>query len=261
MRSTNLLFLIFPFILQTIVWPTTRFFFWIFLRLKVVGLNNLEGLPKGVIFTLNHTSELDPILVPASLPFFSKFMPMFYVSRPREFYKNSGWRQLFYGGFFFKLLGAHSAISGYKDYGVSLSNHIHIIQRRHSLIIFPEGHKTLDGNVMVNEAHGGVAFLAEKTGLPIVPVCISGAFKMNLKDCLLRRRQVTVIFSRPVYASDVFNMAFLLNDSDNRYKAAARSVLGLIAKIQSSLVTNSSIRYNKSPQLKIVSAAALTKSK
>src|SRR3990167_11455141 len=103
MRSSNPIFLNLPLILQTAIWPIMRPLFWFFLHLKIIGCENLRSLPKGVIFASNHTSELDAILIPASLPFLSRFMPMFYVSRPREFYKNSGWRQLFYGGLFFKL--------------------------------------------------------------------------------------------------------------------------------------------------------------
>lgn len=231
MRSTNPIFLISPLILQTAIWPATRFFFWFFMHLKVSGLENLKNLPKGIIFVSNHTSELDPIIVPASLPFLSKFMPMFYVSRPKNFYNNSGWRQFFYGGFLFKLWGSHSAISGYKDYGVSLSNHIHIIQRRHSIVIYPEGKKTLNGEVMINEAHGGVAFLAEKTGLPIIPVYIHGHFKITLKDYIFRRRHVSIFFGRPIYAREIFQSAVISSLNDNRYKATARKVMEKVARL------------------------------
>ena len=229
MRSTNPIFLNSPLILQTAIWPFTRPLFWFFLHLKVIDLENLNNLPKGVIFASNHTSELDAILIPASLPFLSKFMPMFYVSRPKEFYKNSGWRQFFYGGLFFKIWGSHSAISGYKDYGVSLSNHIHLIRRRHSLIIYPEGRKTVDGKIMINEAHGGVAFLAEKTGLPIIPIYISGHFKITLKDFLFRRRHVSIVFGRPVYSKEL-----LANQTgtDNKYKSASRKIMKTISDMQ-----------------------------
>lgn len=230
MRSTNPIFLSSPLLLQTAIWPATRFFFWFFIHLKVTGLENLKNLPKGVIFACNHSSEMDAIIIPASLPFLSRFSPMFYVSRPREFYQNSGWRQLIYGGLFFKLWGAHSAISGYKDYGVSLSNHIHIIQRRHSLIIYPEGRKTLDGKVMINEAHGGVAFLAEKTGLPIIPVYIGGHFKITMKDYLLRRRHVSIAFGRPIYSKDLFEN-LVLGQDENRYKTASKKILGAISDL------------------------------
>ena len=162
MKLAKRFFLASPLVLQTAVWPVVRPLLWFFCHLSVDGLENLKNLPAGVIFTANHTSELDPIFLPASLPFLSRFMPMFYVSRPRSFYKTSGWRQFFYGRFLFKLWGAHPAISGYRDYGLSLALHIQVIRCRKSLFIFPEGRKTIDGKVMVENAKGGAAFLADR---------------------------------------------------------------------------------------------------
>ena len=106
---------------------------------------------------------------------------------------------------FFKLWGSHSAISGYRDYGVSLSNHIQIIQHRHSMIIYPEGITTPTGEVMIEWAHGGVAFLAEKTGLPIVPIYIQGVRRMKFwKKFILRRRRARIVFGKPIYARELF---------------------------------------------------------
>jgi 1-acyl-sn-glycerol-3-phosphate acyltransferase len=230
MKNIEKIFLFTPLILQTAIWPITRPLFRFFLHLKVEGLENLEKLSPGVIFAANHTSELDPVLVPASLPFLSKFMPMFYTSRPKDFYKTSGWRQILYGGTLFKLWGAHSVISGYKDYGISLSRHIHIVQRGHSLLIFPEGKTTRTGNVMIEEARGGVTFLAEKTELPIVPILLTDLYKMGFWDFVLRKRFVRVIFGRPLYARDLV----LKNDHDpeiNYYKETSKNILKIVSEL------------------------------
>ena len=72
-------------ILQTLVYPFT----WIALRyfadIKVLGRENLYSMKHGAIFAVNHSSELDPILVPATLRPMSRLMPMFYISRERSF--------------------------------------------------------------------------------------------------------------------------------------------------------------------------------
>ncbi len=222
MRSTNKLFFYSPLLLQNAIWPITRPLLRFFIRYEIQGLENLKNLPKGIIFAANHSSELDTILVPAALPFFSRFMPIFYVSKPKEFYVNSGWRQFLYGGFIFKLWGAHSTISGYKDYGISLSPHIHIIQHGHSVLIFPEGKKTKTGEVVVDEARGGVAFLAEKTEFPIVPVFISGVFNMRIIDFLFRRRKVSITFGKPIYAYELLGHS---PTGENKYKLAAKQIL------------------------------------
>lgn len=162
----------------------------------MAGLENLRGVPPGVIFALNHASELDPIVLPASLPFLSRFSPMFYTSRERTFYDTSGWRQIFYGGFFFKIWGAHPVLAGGRDYRASLASHIAIVRSGGSVCIFPEGGKTDDG--APKPAHGGVAFLAAEAGAPVVPVRADGLFKITPADFFLRRRRVTLTFGAPL---------------------------------------------------------------
>ncbi len=153
-----------------------------------------EGTRKrGVIFVANHGSELDPILIPASLPFLSPLMPMFYTSRGSEFYKNSKWRKYFYGGLLFKLWGSHSLHSGSHDYALSLATHIYLLGEGKSLCMFPDGRKTSDADIG-SIAHGGVGYLAWKTRATIVPVRIIGVHQTRLGDFLLRRRKVVVIF-------------------------------------------------------------------
>ncbi len=178
---------------------------------------------QGVIFAANHSSELDPILVPAALPFLSPLLPIFYVSRPRVFYKTSGWRQFLYGGLLFKLWGAHSvrpAVGG-ADYAQSLAAHIQILKIGGSVLIFPEGRKTRDGNIQ-REAHGGVAYLARTTGMPVVPVRIFGDFNMTLGDFFLRRRRIVVVFGTPIS---------LAENALADYKQDAQAILAKIAAI------------------------------
>lgn len=229
----NTLYRISPLILQTIIWPPTRFLFWFFLRLRVRGLEYLTDLPAdgqavpvGVIFALNHSSELDPIILPASLPFLSPLMPMFYTSRERRFYENSGWRRIFYGGFFFKLWGSHPVLSGAHDYARALAAHVKILRAGGSVCIFPEGKKTADGSI--GTAHGGVAFLSAETGAPVVPVGIKGLFKMTMLDFLFRTRHAEIIFGEPLWPRDLVSVSSpgVLN-----YKAGAALMLKKISEL------------------------------
>ena len=174
-------------------------------------------------------------------------MPMFYVSRPRNFYIHSGWRKYFYGGIIFKVWGAHPAVSGNHDYEISLRTHLDILHNGKSLLIFPEGRKTRTGDVQVNDARGGAAYLSEMTGLPIVPVFMKGLYKMSLGDFLFRRREVIITYSKPVYPAEFITVYF---DSkilgDNRYKAATREILRIISNLDGS--KNSAISLNIFPK-------------
>jgi len=195
-----------PLILQTLIWIPTRIYFRLFYSYSIKGLENLKNIKqkdkRGVIFAVNHSSELDPIMIPASLPFLSKLMPMFYVSREQKFYSNSGWRQHIYGGRFFNFWGAYTAYTGLKNYELSLRHHIKILEDGRSLCIFPEGKKTRDGSI--GEGKAGVSFLAHKTNSIIVPTKINGLFKPLAKKDKLGRTRLGVIFGEPLFSENLF---------------------------------------------------------
>ena len=144
-----------PFIIQKLVWVPTRIILTIFGHIEIRGLENLKEIETNAIFACNHASELDPFLVPVSLSIISRFSPMFYTSREKSFYVNSGWRKIFYGGIFFKACGSYPVLAGLHDYAKSLENQIRIVNAGGNLCIYPEGRKTRDGNIQ--PAKGGVA--------------------------------------------------------------------------------------------------------
>lgn len=216
-----------PFILQTLVWIPTWLVLGFFARLKVVGNNNVKNLPQGAIFAANHASELDPILLPASLNPFSSVMPIFYVAREREFYEKVGFSKYVYGGLWFKLWGAYPAYTGKKDYAFSLQEHIKILNAGKSILMFPEGEKSKNGEV--GNGKGGIAFLAHVAQRPIVPVALYGHFKMRPIDLLLRRRRIIVRYGKPLYLKDLFPDLNHITISD--YKKAAQLVMVKISEL------------------------------
>ncbi len=232
-------FLYSPLILQTAIWPIVRPLFLFFLHLKIHGLENLRLAntygrkyllkKRGVIFAVNHSSELDAVLVPASLPFLSHLMPMFYTSREQQFYKKSGWRQMLYGGLLFTLWGSHALHSGKRDYERSLQTHITILEKGRSVCIFPDG-KRLPESEICSIAHGGIGYLAWKTGAPIVPVRISGAYHTTPADFFLRKRSVSVSFGLPLSRVDLFGENETAPTPD-ACKEAAQQVLRVIKNL------------------------------
>lgn len=195
--------LLLPNILQRAIWVPTRIALRFFLRLKINGLQNLAGLARGgTIFAVSHTAELDVFVLPGSFPFLSRFLPMFYLSRGREFYDESGWRQRFYGGSLFTIFGAHPVPTGLHDYERSLAAHLKILAAGKSICVFPEGGVSHDGTLQ--KGKGGVGYLAWKSGCPVVPVFISGIRKLTLDDFFLRRRRASIAFGKPVSSEELF---------------------------------------------------------
>jgi 1-acyl-sn-glycerol-3-phosphate acyltransferase len=190
-----------PLFFQKLVWVPVRLSLWFFCRLKVIGLENLEGLRAPVIFAPNHTHELDPALLPASLPFWSRFSPVIGASREKEFYASLGWRRHFYGRWFFIIWGGYPVFAGLRDYEKAVANHIRLINLESTLCIFPEGAKSYDGTIQ--HAKGGIAYMAERTDCPIIPVGISGMYGMTMMDFLLRRHSVVVHFGPALFQKDI----------------------------------------------------------
>lgn len=188
---------ILPWILQMgllffLVKPLYRFF----LKVRIIGLDSLANCKSNFIFASNHSSELDPTIIPYCMPMFSHSLPMFYVSKNKDFYDRSGWRSIFYGGLIFKMLGAFPVVSGLKNYSLSMNDHAQIIKDGYSLHIFPEGLRTIDGKL--GQGRGGVSYLSMDTNTPIIPVGIVGLFDLDLKKFFSKNSEVIVSFGRPM---------------------------------------------------------------
>lgn len=218
-----------PLVLQKLIWIPTRLILWFFTHLEISGLDNLKGIKTNVIFACNHSSELDPFFVPASLPMFSRFSPIYYTSREKSFYSNSGWRQIFYGGLFFKTWGSYPVLVGLRDYEKSLATHVKIIKEGGNVCIFPEGGTTKDG--LLRPAKGGLSYLAKTTRIPIVPVAIKGVFGMTMRDFLMRTRRIKVIFGKPVTIDELYQESFDRSLSEDVHKMMSQLVMNRISAL------------------------------
>ena len=220
-----------PFISQRLTWLPTRLLFNFFGSMEIKGLENLDELKTNFIIASNHTSETDPILIVASLPFFSRHLPIFFVSREKSFYSHMGWRKFIYGGLLFKMWGAFQAHVGLKNYHLSLSDHIQILKSGKNILIFPVGTRNLQG--LPRKATGGVSFLARETNLPIIPTLIQGVENLSLKNFFTFKKNIRVTFGRPLYTADIFKDPnnIILNEQQNDYELASQVIMEKIFKL------------------------------
>ena len=201
----------------------------------MVGIEHIKNLKAPVIFAPNHSNELDAVLLPLALPFLGRFSPLFYVAREREYYKHPvfKWRGYLYGGFGFMLLGAYPILAGKKNYALALAGHLKILGDNGSVCIFPEGSFTKTGELGI--PHGGVAYLSFASGRPVVPVYISGTYKLSLKNMLLRRVFIRIEFCQPLAPQDLF-VSPTAEPSIEEYHEAAEKIFGKIREARESHV-------------------------
>ena len=220
-----------PSFFQHLVWLPFRVFAYVCGSAKISGIEHVKAVKCNAIVASNHVTELDPLVIVACLPFLSNLLPLIYVVKNKGFYSSnwSGLRKVFYGGTIFQIIGGYEAYSGLNDYEKALTNHLKVIDKGLSVCIFPVSRIHTDG--AYRQARGGVAYMAAKTGLPIIPVHIQGVNQQTtLRDYLRRKPKLTIAFGKPIYAKEIFKEP-LNSITKSSHKECERAAVVLMKKI------------------------------
>ena len=170
--------------LYEIAIPVGRLVFRAFFRLRVIGVENVPRHGPGLV-CCNHCSYMDPMLAAAALP-----RKVYSLSR-KEVYQ-----QPLLGPFVRRLGAVRLDRESLADKG-ALETVLRIMDGGDLCLIYPEGTRSPDGSLQ--KPHNGAAFLAVKSGAPIIPMAIVGSY-----ECWPRQRrfprlgQVTVRIGPPV---------------------------------------------------------------
>jgi 1-acyl-sn-glycerol-3-phosphate acyltransferase len=152
-------------------WPSFFQRLWVnwLLRTNGVGLKleGVEKLPKNQSYILvsNHASLLD---IPAII-WASPFPVRFFAKRSLLWFPIFGW---------FLSLGGHILIDRQNPRSAikSLKRASSVLKKGISIVVFPEGTRTPDGEV--KEFKRGAFLLAQHSKFPVVPLSIGGSFEM-----------------------------------------------------------------------------------
>ncbi|GHV55136.1 1-acyl-sn-glycerol-3-phosphate acyltransferase [Synergistales bacterium] len=167
-----------------------RIYFAVYHRVTINGLAELREFLSSyaapVIVAANHESYLDPPLVGMAFPSRLRFV---------------AWDGLFKVPVFASLIRALGAVpvsqQDKSSAAALLRQVIGFIEDGSNVLIFPEGERSPDGNML--PLQGGAALIAAKTGAPIIPVWIEGTYEAYSMYVLLPRpRKVTLTFGKPI---------------------------------------------------------------
>jgi 1-acyl-sn-glycerol-3-phosphate acyltransferase len=153
----------------------------VFFRWEVKGLNNV---PKSgpLIIVSNHVSYADPVVVGAALN-----RPVHFMAKEELFHKP-------FLGWLIRKINAFPVKRGVADRG-AIRQGIDLLNQGKVLGIFPEGGR----REKVEDAKQGAAFLAYKTGAPILPIALTGTDKVLPKGAVLPRlARIRVNIGRPL---------------------------------------------------------------
>lgn len=172
-------------------WRFYRLFRWTFrqlafayLRLNVEGLSHLPA-QSGAIVAGNHPNVLDGLLLLIVSPRPVRFL------MAEEMYEHRYLHGLF------KALGCIPVYRTKTHNGDALRAAVAALEHGEMLGIFPEGTTSYQGSMQ--QVKRGVALLALKTGLPIVPFAILGSFEAFPKGTKFPKpKPVEMRFEQPV---------------------------------------------------------------
>jgi 1-acyl-sn-glycerol-3-phosphate acyltransferase len=156
----------------------------------VRGEEYLNGLEGPVIFAANHASHVDTPLLLACLPL--RFRHRTVVAAAADYFFDRRWK----ADLFAFLLGA-IPIERTKVNRRSAALAAELLDDGWSLVIFPEGGRSPDG--WAQPFRGGAAYLAVRTGRPVVPVHLEGTRHILPKGRSgIHRARTTVTFGTPL---------------------------------------------------------------
>lgn len=104
---------------------------------------------------------------------------------------------------------------------------IRLLRSGQCVLLFPEGTRTPDGNLQ--PAEPGVGLVIAKTGAPVVPMRIFGAFNAwPIGGRLRLGRKITIVVGEPLH----FSPADLEMRDKDRYLRLSQMVMGAIADVK-----------------------------
>lgn len=137
-----------------------------------VRVRGLDRVPRdgAYVFVSNHQSIYDIPILFSTLPFQLRIIAKASLGR----FPVLGWHLRFTG---------HLLVDRARTGANTLSRVADLMGRGHSLIVFPEGTRSPDGHV--GRFKRGLFVMAVESGLPIVPVAVSGSRHVMLKGRLM----------------------------------------------------------------------------
>ncbi|MBI3393353.1 MAG: 1-acyl-sn-glycerol-3-phosphate acyltransferase [Nitrospirae bacterium] len=152
-------------------------------RIRVRGQENIPD-SGGAIIAANHASYLDPPIVGGSIRRQLRYMAAEELFRIPVF------------GPLIRSVGSFPVKRGEDDRS-ALREAVRQLKRGHLLLVFPEGTRSVDGEL--GEGKAGIGFIALHAGVPVIPAFVRGA-----REALPRGRwwvkpvRVTVRFGPPI---------------------------------------------------------------
>ncbi len=171
--------------------------FKIFFAIKIEGKENIPNR-GGAILASNHLSYLDPIILGIFVPRRVNFMAK------EELFENFLFRRIIVK------LGAFPIRREGID-GATYRKILKLLHKREVVVLFPEGTRSIDGTI--GQLHTGIARIALKADVPLIPIIIWGTEKaLPRGKKLLRLSKIRARAGKPLKTNIASNREITRKD-------------------------------------------------
>jgi len=180
------------------------------MRATISGLENLPQKGPALI-VINHLGDADVVLLAASLPY--SFDGMGKVENDEHWLVGPTFRA--YG-----VIGVHRGKPDRKALRSALTG----LAEGRMIALAPEGRQTLIGGL--EEGTEGAAFLAMKSGAPILPVAMTGTENQNIYERKWwRRARVTLSVGKPFLIREQVDRQKMMRDGTRQIMESLATLL------------------------------------
>lgn len=172
-------------------------------KIEVIGSENIPS-KGGCIISPNHKSNIDPPLVACFIN-----RTVYYMAK-QELFENK------LVALILRALGAFPVKRGSSDIA-SIKTSMRILKEGKVLGIFPEGTRNVNG--ILGSAEPGVAMLAIKMNVPVIPIAIVGDYKLFKK--------IVIKIGKPCYFDQYIGVKLTTDD----YKKISSNILSKIEEL------------------------------
>ena len=183
----------------------------LFMDATVTGMENFPAKGPAVV-AINHLGDADAVLLGAAIPYMIEAMGKIEL--------NDHW---FIGPLFraYGIIWLHRGRPDRKAIRAALDG----LAEGRMVVIAPEGRQSLIGGL--DDGNEGAAFLALKSGAPIVPVAMTGTENENIFGHMKRfkRARVTLSVGKPFFLREQADRQAMLRDGTRQIMESLASLL------------------------------------
>jgi long-chain acyl-CoA synthetase len=184
-------------------------------HVRTIGVERIAKVKPPVLFISNHVTDVDAALILSALPWRWRYrLAIAMAGETLREWRRSSKVKYALGAALFNVFSLPRE-SGFRQ---SFAYAGEAVDRGFSIIIFPEGTETTDGELQPFKA--GIGLLASELNVPIVPVRLRGLFELKKRNKrFVKPGTVSITFGDPIEFSPDHTPADITRELERRLKS------------------------------------------